>query len=252
MVNAPRMRYAPKRTMHPKPAQSPPPPPLSSFGTLSRGVPLFDRFFAWICDPARSGGLFVTEQELADLFQVSRTPLREVLQQAQMIGLIRREPNRSIEVPALTIEEMHGLSVTREHLEGLVTATIAERLMAQQIDIAPLERLNRRMRALADAEDSELLLQAGLAFHAEMRRLAGNAAASRLLEQVLLCLERYRQLVQRHSERGRQIIDEHEVILAALGRCDATEAAVAARAHIASARAFYTRALHALGSIHGA
>lgn len=205
----------------------------------ARVVPPFDRLVSWVCDPERAEGAVVTELELSQLVEIGRTPLREVLNQAQMIGLIRREPNRSIEVPALSLDDMEQLSVTREELEALIAMTVTRRHIAKVISIEPLERINRRMHALAEAGDMELLLEGGLEFHAVMRDLSGNAVASRLLEQVMIGLERYRRLMIARSERGEQIVEEHDMILNAVRAGDAEAAARAARYHIAHARGLY-------------
>lgn len=204
-----------------------------------RALPPFDRLVAWICAPERANGAVVTEQELGQLVDIGRTPLREVLNQAQMIGLIHREPNRSIEIPALSRDDMEQLSVTREQLEALIATTVTERFTARKISIEALERINRRMHALAEAGDMELLLEGGLEFHATMRDLSGNAVASRLLDQVMIGLERYRKLMTERHERGTEIVAEHDLLLNAIRAGDSAGAAQAARDHISHARELY-------------
>jgi DNA-binding GntR family transcriptional regulator len=218
---------------------------VASLESLNRNLPLFDRFIAWVCHPDRAGGLFVTEQELTGLLDISRTPMREVLHQAQMIGLIRREPNRSIEIPALTVQDMEQLSITRETLESLIAATVAERVASGAVSIEPLDRINRRIRALAEVGEMELQLEAGLEFHAQMRLLSGNAVAARLLDQLMIGLERYRQLATEEPQRGSEIASEHARMLEAISAGDAAGAATAARIHIARARQLYRRILSA-------
>ncbi len=204
-----------------------------------RALPPFDRLVAWICAPERANGAMVTEQELGQLTEIGRTPLREVLNQAQMIGLIYREPNRSIEIPALSRDDMEQLSVTREQLEALIATTVTERYREGTISIDALERINRRMQALAGAGDMELLLEGGLEFHATMRDLSGNVVASRLLDQVMIGLERYRQLMTDRQERGTEIVEEHNQMLDAIRAGDAEAAARAASHHISHARELY-------------
>ena len=215
----------------------------SSFAGANRTVPLFDRFVAWVCDPARADGMFVTEQDLTSLLGISRTPMREVLHQAQTIGLIRREPNRSIEIPALTLADMEQLSITREHLEALISMSATSRVARGEVSIEPLERIHRRISALAQIGDIEQQLKAGLEFHAEMRIMSGNAVAARLLDQLMINLERYRQLVAGNPDRGMEIVEEHQLILKAVASGDAGQAAQVARAHIEHARTLYSRVL---------
>lgn len=216
---------------------------VPSFKSADRTASLFDRFIAWVCNPARAGGVFVTEHELTNHLDISRTPMREALHQAQMIGLIRREPNRSIEIPPLTVEGMEQLSITREHLEALIATCAAERVGRGEVSIEPLDRIHRRIRALAQVGDIELQLEAGLEFHAQLRIMSGNAVASRLLDQLMINLERYRQLIAGSPDRGMAIVGEHELILEAIAAGDARQAAAASRSHIRHARELYREVL---------
>jgi len=216
---------------------------ISSSTYLGRGSSLFERFVAWACDPQFKDGLQVTENTLIDIFAVSRTPMREVIQQSQMIGFVRREPNRPIELPKLSKMDMENLSYTREQLEGMVTMQVSERLARGEISLVSLRKINRRMQALAEIDDVDLLLSAGLEFHAEMRALSGNDVVDRILEQLMIRIERYRRLVPERSERSQQIVEEHEEILSAIEKGSHQTAAELARLHIRNAREFYTKEL---------
>lgn len=61
--------------------------------------------------------------------------------------------------------------------------------------------------------------------------------------QVMIGLERYRRLMTVHQERGPEIVNEHEQLLAAIRAGDANEAAKAARLHTVHARTLYRQIL---------
>lgn len=208
-------------------------------GLMDHSVSLIARFAEWIAQPEQMHGLSITEVELAAIFGVSRTPLREALNFANAIGLIRRERSRSIEIPPLSMDDMMQLSVTREQLEGLVTRQAAQRIAAGEVSIEGLEKLNQRMNALASIGETGVLLGAGLDFHAYMRAYSGNHVASRLLEQLMLRMERYRQCIRSLESRSALIVHEHDDILDAIRASDAERAAKAAREHVANARESY-------------
>lgn len=126
---------------------------------------------------------------------------------------MRGGQGRSVIVPAMTMQEMENVSRTRERLEGLIVYTVGQRYAAGEVSLDGLERINRRVLAFRDIDDIEALLDAGLAFHVELRRLANNPFASQLLAQTLLRLERYRHLVVGLETRGGDIHAEHETIL---------------------------------------
>lgn len=183
------------------------------------------------------------EIELAARLEVSRTPLRQALQRLETLGLIERRGGRGVLIPPMSIVEMENISRVRERLEGLVAYTVGKRFAAGQVSIDNLHTINRRVRALHEIEDAEALLDTGLAFHSEMRRLAANPVASQLLGQTLLRLERYRRLVLYKIDRGGHIHSEHERVLERLDARDPEGAELEMRRHIANARAFYRQAL---------
>lgn len=183
------------------------------------------------------------ETELAERLQVSRTPLRQALHRLETFGLIERRGGRGMVIPPMSIAEMENLSRARERLEGLIAHSVARRHAAGEIGLETLHTINRRVRAFHEIDDAEALLDTGLAFHSEMRRLAANPVAAQLLSQLLLRLERYRRLVHDATDRGGDIHEEHERVLERLVARDADGAETEMRRHIANARAFYRRTL---------
>ena len=204
-----------------------------------QAVPLVARLASWIAQPEQMHGISITENELASVFGISRTPLREALNFANAIGLIQRQRSRSIEIPALSVDDMVQLSRTREELEGLITFQAAQRITAGEVSINELEALNQRMNALASIGDAGLLLGTGLDFHAYIRIHSGNHVAAGLLEQLMLRMERYRQCIRSLQGRSELIVHEHDDILAAIRAGDSAGAASSAREHVANARVSY-------------
>lgn len=208
-------------------------------GPMDQPVSLISRLADWVAMPEQMHGTSITETELAGIFGVSRTPLREALNFASAIGLVRRERSRSIEILPLSGEDMLQLSLTREELEALVTFQTAKRIIAGEVAIEELENLNRRMNALASIGDTGVLLGTGLDFHEFIRVHSGNHVAAGLLRQLMLRLERYRQCIRSLEGRSGHIVHEHDGILDAIRNRDAEGAAQAARKHVANARESY-------------
>lgn len=212
---------------------------MNDKGPMDQPVSLVSRLADWIAMPERMRGASITETELAAIFGVSRTPLREALNFANAIGLVRRERSRSIQIPPLSGEDMLQLSLTREELEALVTFQTAKRIVAGEVSIEELEKLNRRMNALAAIGDTGVLLGTGLDFHEFIRVNSGNHVATGLLRQLMLRLERYRQCIRSLEGRTSHIVHEHDEILDAIRDGDPEGAAKAARKHVANARKSY-------------
>src|SRR5574342_233981 len=95
-----------------------------------------------------SPGQALSEQELANLVGVSRTPIREALFRLEKDGLIAIVPRRGPFVAALTIKDIHELFEVREALELYAVKRAVERLDLRELD---------RIQAEADRISSHLL-----------------------------------------------------------------------------------------------
>ncbi len=212
-------------------------------GSGSASDQAFRLLWEWLVTGQAKDGQRLSENDLAARLRISRTPLRDALHRMEDVGLLERQINRTLVVRPMSVDEMVELSTTRESLEGLVARRVAERHAGGEVSLAGLRTLNERMARLAAIGETELLLDGGIEFHAELKRLAGNRSAARMLDQLMLALERYRQLVQRETERASQIVEEHEEVLRALEAGDGAAAEHTMRSHIANARAVYRRIL---------
>lgn len=210
-------------------------------------VNVSDRAFQHIWAAISRGGIkpgtLVTEQSLADSLSISRTPLRDAVQRLEALGLLVREPARGLRVPPMTVDEMEHLSATREVLEGLLAASVAERVAKGLANVGTLRAAHERQQRILKAGDAELALAAGLGFHEALRRLANNRTARVCHQQVMLTFERYRHLATEIAERPEQIASEHAAVIAAIEAGDPVTAEVAMRRHIAAGRSIYRSVL---------
>lgn len=103
-----------------------------------------------------SGGRFkpgdrLREVSIAELLNVSRTPVREALRRLESEGLVTNAPARGLVVTALDRQQVLELYVLREILEGTAAAFAANR--ASETEIATLfDILEEEARHLQDAK----------------------------------------------------------------------------------------------------
>jgi DNA-binding GntR family transcriptional regulator len=72
-------------------------------------------------------GTWLRQEQLADQFGVSRTPVREALRILQASGVVRQMPNRGALVEGPTPTDIREAYVVRAELEGLAASLAAER-----------------------------------------------------------------------------------------------------------------------------
>ena len=158
-------------------------------------------------------GQQLSEPQLADQFQISRSPIREALGRLEQDGFVSRRVNGRIYVAPLEITELQQLYVIRANLEGLAT-----RLAASHLSTADLNEMAghlREMRDLAENGDVDGSLDYGGRFHGVIINAAHNMPLAEIIAGLRLRISRFRTYIastRRHEVR----IGEHQEILDAL------------------------------------
>jgi DNA-binding GntR family transcriptional regulator len=192
------------------------------------------------------GGDRLTELEAADLFDVSRTPVREALVELASMGVVELKRNCGAILQPFGVREVRDLYAVRSLLEVEATRRAATRIKEEQVDRLQraFEKLRREHRP-----DTEWKLDREL--HAVIAQASGNP---RLAGDIA----RYATLVQTMREAvGHTIADihpaslaEHLRILRCLKQRNPEAAAEAMRRHLIQASDSAAKAVAALVSQH--
>lgn len=170
----------------------------------------------------------LTESNLADIFQVSRNPIREALRALQVEGLVEVNPRKGARVRLVSDAEAQEVIELRAELEG-----INARNAARRCDEATREVLRRLLvegNELAGATDMERLLRINDRFHT----LLADAGQNRYLaDYVKMLRERTLWLfASAQANRAAESWAEHAAILQAVVIGDAELAALLASRHV--------------------
>lgn len=199
----------------------------------------FNNIWLAIVEQQLEPGQNITEEFLATMFDISRTPLREAIQKLISLGLIVRHKNRTMSVAELSLEHVINLSNTRESLEGLIACNVMERLYRGEVSLDEVEATHQKMKKLLALGEPELQLDLGRRFHSEMESLCNNYVAIGVLDQIMLAMEPYRYLILKQEERFESIVQEHEEILTAIKGNNKIDLINALNTHFSNARANY-------------
>lgn len=207
-------------------------PPMPSSERVYQA--LKHRILAGMLEP----GTRLVELQLAQDFDVSRTPVRETLKRLMAEGLVRVDPVSGIVVSDVDARELEEIFVIREVLDGL-----AARLAAERVSDADLTKLHLLMDMMRDSVANghwEAMVQANIKFHDVLHQAAGNERLRHLARNLLDFVRRFSTQAFASEERAAGVLGEHEEIIKALEARDPDQAERVARGHVATARAFLT------------
>lgn len=179
----------------------------------------------------------LVENELAERFGVSRTPIREALQRLETQSLLARD-GRSLIVASLDHNQMADLYVVRCELEGLAARLAARH--ATQEEIRVLRQMVEADRKLLG--DPAALARANRRFHKQVHLASHNPFLVRQLDLVYRSMALMATTSLAVEGRGEKALAEHERIVDAIAEGNGPEAYAALRDHISVA--FETRLRH--------
>jgi len=177
----------------------------------------------------------LSERRLTELFDVSRSVIREAVQQVSAEGLITIVPHRGPMVSVLDPEEARQLYRVRAALEGLAAAEFAQH--ATDAARADLRRVAERLAQLSEDDDTATLIDVKNEFYAALLDGCGNAVAAQMLTQLNNRIITLRRLSLSQPGRLPKSIAELSELVAALEARDADRAKALAEAHVATAAA---------------
>jgi len=193
-------------------------------------------------------GLRLDEQQLAQRFSVSRTPVREALRQLATTGLIEVRPRRGAVVTQVSPAQLEELFVAMGELEATCARLAA--LSMSPTERRRLQALHERMSVIAKDGDAMAFAEANHAFHTAIYTGAHNLVLAEMataMRRRLLPYRRAQFLVEGRVPRSHK---EHEAVVAAVVRGDASGAHAAMLHHVTLVEASFEELCADGGAAH--
>ncbi len=201
----------------------------SQGGTVNPTQRIVDSITSAIVERRLMPGTKLVEQQLADLFGVSRTLVRQALNQLSRDHLVTLEPARGAFVAEPSVEEARQVFEVRKVLEAEMV-----RQLCARIDDAQLAELRAHLEAERTAVQrtdvsgrTHLLAD----FHIVLARMLGNDVLAGLLSD-LLSRSSLIALMYQSSHSAEHSLDEHVSIVDALERRDVRGAVRLLQSHL--------------------
>jgi DNA-binding GntR family transcriptional regulator len=175
-------------------------------------------------------GRRLSENELAELLGVSRTPVREALIRLRDDRLVEIVPQLGTFVARISVSAMADAQFIREALECAAIRLAAER--AEPGDIAALDALVERQQTAVDESDHAGFHGLDDAFHGAICDLSGHGVAWAIAQRANGHLNRVRRLSLPQPGYLDKMVAEHREVVEALRAGDADAAERALRHHL--------------------
>lgn len=157
-------------------------------------------------------GQRITEAQLSEAFNVSRTVVRQSIAKLSEIGVFKKTPNLGCEIASPSRTEARNLLQVREIIEPALVKGLADTRTEAQLMVLR-EHIAQENEARLKQDRSTLIRLTG-EFHLKLAEMSGNPYLIRMMTelQVLTCLAI---LVHAEDESGCPR-DEHSSIVAAI------------------------------------
>jgi DNA-binding GntR family transcriptional regulator len=175
-------------------------------------------------------GAKLDPEALAREFDVSRTPIREALQQLEASGLVRVAAKRGTFVSEWSVEELAERFEVMAELEAMCARLAARRIT--DAELAELEAAHHACQRLAQEGDVDAYYAENSSFHACIYRATHNAFLAREASRLHAILQPYRRMQLQVRNRMTRSFAEHEAVVAAIRSGDDQAAAEAMRNHV--------------------
>ena len=161
----------------------------------------------------RAGGDHLNEVDLAQRFGVSRTPIREALQQLMHEGLVVGQRNAGIRVASRPLDSIRELVVPiRRSVETFALRSYFHTIT--EADFVVWNNILEEMRYACLADDFPSIAEQDIAFHRALVRRSGQPDLEAIWSSIVVRLRHHFQdTQQRIYDQPLSIFDEHMRIL---------------------------------------
>ncbi|MDI2027596.1 GntR family transcriptional regulator [Saccharopolyspora sp. TS4A08] len=195
-----------------------------------------------ILNGERPAGSRLREEQLAEDFGLSRTPVREAIRRLQADGLVQVVPNRGAEVVSLSAEDFEEMFGLRSVLESYAARHAALRGEADAARLHELcDAMERQLDRLDDDGAHEEITRLNLEFHQLIHQAGGRRLLPELLSRVIEVPLVRRTFHRYTTAELHRSFTQHRELAEAIAAGDGDWAQAVMQSHVLAARATLLR-----------
>jgi DNA-binding GntR family transcriptional regulator len=184
---------------------------------------LFDRIISGEYPPNTR----LKEEELAQQFNVSRTPIRVTLRQLEQDGLVEILPKRGARVVGFTVDDVEEVYDIRKSLEIQALKTSASHLSIQG-----LLEIRAKLQEVSRVDDERVHEEIDARVHNYFIQASGKRRLISILNQMFRLIQRFRELGFEDPSLRKSAYEAHLALIDAICLRDVNKAADILADHI--------------------
>ena len=160
--------------------------------TAASKADIYGRIYEAVVEHRLLPGTKLSEERVAELFSVSRTQVRGVLQRLAVEQLVTLIPNRGAFVTVPSADDAHDVLEVRRTLEPAIVLRLMDRIASGEAPgaIKQLRAMVKREQQANHSDDRRAAVRLAGEFHVQLAQLAGSSIMARMMRELtpLTCL----------------------------------------------------------------
>jgi len=184
----------------------------------------------------------ISEIELSQEFNMSRTPIREAIYRLFDYGLVIRDGTRTV-VKAISLKDVVEILQVREAIELMAVKVIINNGGLSEKQKKCINKIGESLRTSIVTQNLESNFKTDALFHKELVKYSNNERLLSVIEKLNVQGERLRWLTILSPKRYNSTCVEHENIIDAIQSFDLPKAEEGIRCHIQNTKQNYEQIL---------
>ena len=186
-------------------------------------------------------GTPMVERKLCEIYDVSRSPIRNALQGLVRDGLVAFVPGKGMVVPEITIEDIFEIYDLMELFQIYAVRRSANKL--NEVSLHALENILYNIRTSLDHEDVPGAIKWDVKFHAFLIELSGSRKLRMFHDQISSQISRFLSYTLEDTQLAERSYLEHRNIYNCLAEGDIAGAEHAISQHYSNTKQYYINLL---------
>jgi len=174
----------------------------------------------------------LTLQEIAQYMGISKTPIREAINQLASEGLVKLIPNKGIVINEISIDDFQEILQIRSALDGLIAGVAAKKINDKEINT--MMKIINDMELCVKKDDRLIYNDLDIKFHDLLLNIVGNQKLIEVYNHLISQAHKFRLRTLKLAYRMSKSLNEHKKIALAVKERDPITANLVSHEHINS------------------